>query len=77
MTPTELARIVADDLQGTAKSLTASLDAFDAEGMENNTEFCAELDQLVFLCEQCGWWFEQSEMADDCGDDWKCEECGQ
>lgn len=70
-TPDEIATKVADALSGTCGTLTAALAEFDAEHLEQNAEFCASLDDLVFLCDGCGWWCEQSEMVGY----WSCEDC--
>lgn len=64
---------IAYELQGTCKSLGEILEYYEMEDAENDMTFCAQLDQSVFCCEQCGWWFEISEMAED--DTWRCEEC--
>lgn len=70
-TPVEMARIAAERLEGSCQGIANLGEEFEA--LENDAAFCAELDQLVFCCEQCNWWFEQSEMAE--GDDWICESC--
>lgn len=68
---------IAHELQGTCTSLGAILERYEMEGAENDTDFCFALDQQVFECECCGWWFEQSEMtAYDPVGRWICEECG-
>lgn len=72
-TPEELARIAADRLNGTCMAIYDLGEEF--EEAEIDAEFCAVLDQLVFCCEQCGWWFEQSEMAE--GGEWICEACAE
>jgi hypothetical protein len=68
--------VIANELRGTCDALYAALERHDAEGMDNDRDFCARLDALVFCCEGCDWWFEQSEMAqDDKRDRWACDEC--
>lgn len=67
----EMAHNAAERLRGTCLTI-ASLGE-DFEALENDSKFCAELDQLVFCCTDCDWWHELSEMAD--GGDWVCEEC--
>jgi len=71
MTPTEMAVLAADRLQGSSKSIADLGSEF--EDLELNSEFCAKLDELVFCCTSCDNWFEQSEMSD--VEDWVCEEC--
>lgn len=58
-----MAEIAAARLQGTGGSITGLGEEFEA--LENDAEFCAHLDQLVFCCEECGWWCEQGEMAEE------------
>jgi C4-type Zn-finger protein len=67
----DLADHAAEQLQGTCQSL-ASLNLEDAE---DNQTFCNRLDELVFCCEQCGWWCEQSEMANRKDEEWICTDC--
>jgi hypothetical protein len=31
--------------------------------VENWQELCDRVDQLVFLCEECGWWCEVGDYA--------------
>ena len=66
---------IAEQLCGTCDSLQNILERNDMDGADNNAGFCAELDSLVFCCEDCNWWHEQSEMAADVRGDWICEEC--
>ena len=72
-TPDEMAHQAAERLQGS--SLTIASLGPEFEALENDSAFCAELDQIVFCCEGCNWWFEQYEMAE--GDGWLCESCGE
>jgi hypothetical protein len=65
---------IAHELQGTCMSLGSVLERHEMEGAEDDLDFCHALDALVFECEKCGWWFEQSEMAQN-QDDWICEDC--
>lgn len=66
---------VADELQGTANSLSEVLGLYEMEGAENDQEFCDALDTHVFECVQCSWWCEISEMTEDPSNDWTCDEC--
>lgn len=74
MTPTKMAEIAANELEGTCKSI-ADLGSEYVE-LLNNIEFCDTLDGLVFECKCCEWWFEVAEMDED-QDDWICVECGK
>jgi len=66
---------VAYDLQGTCQSLTEALEKHDMGEAEDDIEFCQALDELVFCCEKCGWWYEQNEMAEREDEAWICEDC--
>ena len=66
---------IAAYLYGSSLSLSSVLEDFAMEEAEQDTDFLEALDELVFCCTGCDWWFEQSEMAEDCGDDWVCEDC--
>lgn len=70
-----LAERAAAALEGTCSSLQQVLTDLDADGADDNAIFCARLDDLVFECEQCNWWFEQSEMAERTDERWICEDC--
>lgn len=70
-TPTEMAIEAAAKLQGTANSIASLGEEF--EDLQLNDEFCAKLDELVFECTCCNWWFEQSEMSEN--EDWVCIDC--
>lgn len=71
----EAANLVAEELQGTAYYLGAVLERLEGEGLDDDAEFCAVLDSLVFECERCGWWHEISEMGDRNDEKWVCESC--
>lgn len=73
--PIATARIAAERLQDTTKSLADLGPQFEA--LQNNTQFCAELDSLVFECECCGWWCEACEMTDDRRECLECTEGGR
>lgn len=61
---------VADKLLGSVADL---LDYATVEERDD-AEFCAALDQLVMLCDGCGWWCETGEM-DTAGAHAICEQC--
>lgn len=62
----------AHDLQGTCRTLRE----LGYEDHEDSAAFCERLDELVFCCDTCSWWHEQSEMAHDDPDNaWICQEC--
>lgn len=71
----EKAEKIIDYLNGTCMSLQEALEKYNAEGLENNSEFCAILDEKLFECERCNWWHEQSEMPERNDDRWICADC--
>lgn len=66
---------IAEELRGSSQSLQNVLELNDMDGMDNDATFCADLDSLVFCCECCEWWHEQSEMGERTDDRWICEDC--
>lgn len=46
---------IAEALLGTCNSM---LEAGATQEEENDVAFCEELDEKVFQCEGCSWWFE-------------------
>lgn len=71
-TPREMAEIAAEKLQGTCGSLVNLGEEF--EELQNDSNFCDRLDELVFECVCCNWWCGISEMSDNV-DEWICKEC--
>lgn len=63
---------IAEQLQGSCLHLTEVLDSWDMREAEDDLEFCQELDNLIFCCTECDWWFENSDMSEE-GD--ICIEC--
>jgi hypothetical protein len=66
-----------DATQGTCKSLEEVCeDHFGHEPMDydNEMEICQFVDNLIFNCVVCGWWFEMGDMAQYC-DEWTCSSC--
>ena len=63
----------AEALEGTAQSLHDV--ASDEE--QDDPNFCAALDELVFCCAECGWWCETGEACEgDSGED-VCSDCSE
>ena len=54
---------IIDDLQGTCKSLCDVEEEYGLEGGELDFHELNEIDQHIFLCDFCGWWYE---VGDDC-----------
>jgi hypothetical protein len=68
-----LAERAAEQLEGTCKALYELGEEF--EGADNSRAFCDRLDALVFECECCNWWHEQSEMGERTDERWICQQC--
>ena len=72
-----LAQKLADNLQGTCKSIDDGLRDIDREDDELTIDEHRELDGLVFECAECGWWCEAGEAnenPDGSGED-LCDDC--
>lgn len=65
-----LAEQAAEQLQGTCRSIVELGE--EIEDAFNEQSFCNRLDELVFECERCNWWYEISEMSEQ---GWFCIEC--
>lgn len=72
-TMTALATRAAEQLSGTCGTIARLGEQY--EDAMNDTTFCNVLDSLVFECEHCNWWLEQSEMAERDDGKWICQEC--
>jgi hypothetical protein len=60
----DLVRSIIDDLQGTCKSLTEACENHNLDFDELDFDELDELDQNIFCCDSCGWWYEISEEAE-------------
>ena len=58
---------IAEDLRGTCQDIN------EEKFGELDSGDLAEIDSLVFECEQCGWWCGTDEMSSDI--DQVCDEC--
>lgn len=63
------------ELQCSCKSLYEVLESNGCEHLELDSAFCAEIDSRIFCCEDCNWWMEISEMAENEQGRWICEDC--
>jgi hypothetical protein len=60
-------------LQGTCQSTNEALEAFGYSDQDLDHEAALYIDERIFCCEQCEWWFEIGEMDED--EEWVCEDC--
>lgn len=62
-------------LQGTSMTLDEGVadlyEGCDSEILTSDDH--ATIDNEIFKCEECGWWFEICEQSED--DDTKCKDC--
>jgi hypothetical protein len=52
---------VVNGLQGTCMSMEAAVLMYtdkDLWDIENEMELCQAVDNAIFLCRECGWWYE-------------------
>jgi hypothetical protein len=68
-------------LQGTCLSINDALNQVlgdkgieEMSDVDNEIEFCDYIDQRIFLCSQCGWWYETGEWVTDQDPNWDPDE---
>lgn len=74
----EISEII-QDLQGTTDTLSSAIsEIFGDEYSEDDltTEDNNRIYNEIFLCDDCGWWCETSEMSD-CSGEAVCEDCNE
>jgi hypothetical protein len=69
----ELGKRAAEKLLGTCQDIPHLGDEF--EEASNHMEFCDALDDAVFCCTACGWWFEQPAGSHPQTGEWVCDDC--
>lgn len=69
-------RVVAERLRGTCRGLDETLDEEfgDASFDVMDIELLRELDDIVLLCEECGWWNEAHDFDNE-DNEQVCSEC--
>lgn len=50
-------------LQGARKSLEEACEDLNIDSSSLSIEELSELDSSIFLCDDCGWWYDCSERA--------------
>jgi hypothetical protein len=53
------------NLNGTCDDLHNFLENYEAEDLIDHMPFLQYLDNEIFLCSGCGWWYNLSDMSDD------------
>lgn len=64
---------VVHQLMGTCQDLRAVATEEEAD----DPEFCQGIDDHIFCCAGCEWWYEQCEGHELCGGETMCEDCWQ
>lgn len=64
--------ILAETLRGSSMTLEEGIESVMGEDSEYelSQEECEELDMIVLLCDNCGWWVEISDFGEEF-----CEQC--
>lgn len=73
------AQILANEVNGTWNDLEMVIDELVEEHGYTRSEpeitMYQELDNICFQCDQCGWWFDICNQADD--DTCRCNSCAE
>ena len=64
-------------LEGTCESLYAVLDYYEQRHLEDSTEFLRYLDDHIFECSSCNWWFCVSEESGISESELICVNCAE
>ncbi len=71
---------ILDDLQGTCQSLEDVLDSHNMELDDLSMKDLGYIDDSIFVCDCCGWWYELGEINPEienavvcmnCEEDWE------
>jgi hypothetical protein len=65
ITTEELAREIAYRLEGTCQTMLQVADSLGVEDHLSEQEFLLMIEDIVFCCAECAWWFPLSEHYDD------------
>jgi hypothetical protein len=67
--------VLIDHLQGTCKGLSDACEDLGFKYNDLTMEQLEEIDNHLFQCDHCGWWYEISEQSDLETDDNMCKDC--
>lgn len=68
---------ISPKIQALSEEMIGTCDSLDPE-LNLSDEEHAELDELCFVCDECGWWHEMGELwCDSPDDELICEKCGE
>jgi hypothetical protein len=68
-----LAQKAIDQLSGTCQSMHDLGPEYEAA--QDNQVFCDVLDEAIFCCTDCGWWFEHPAQDKPGSGEWVCDDC--
>lgn len=60
-------------LNGTCSSIRQVVEEEDRSDLEDNSAFLSHLDDQIFECTCCGWWYDQP--ANEFSGEWVCDSC--
>lgn len=71
-------KIVADHLENSMLSLHDALEELGLDiALAENTDFCRALDQHIFYCTDCGYWYLLCLMVENEKSEEICEDCAE
>ena len=74
----ELIQNIIEEIQGTCCSLDEICQRYDLYEEDLTMEELEEIDQEVFCCTSCGWWYQTGEGLGSCPDgDHYCDHCSE
>jgi hypothetical protein len=68
---------IIQSLQGTCDALYDALDYYEAEYLQDDMQFLQYLDNHIFCCTCCSWWFEISEESGISETELVCNDCAE
>jgi len=66
---------IIDDLQGTCQSIEDVLVEYELEYDDLDSKDFEAIDDAIFNCVCCGWWYDLAEISTDVEDDTVCARC--
>lgn len=66
---------IIENLMGTCKTVEEVCNEYGLEERDLAAEDFDEIDNSIFLCADCGWWYDLGEQGECDGDDTICEKC--
>jgi hypothetical protein len=70
-----IADAIIDGLNGSCNSIEQECAFWDIDPIEFMDKYSEQLDNTIFNCESCGWWFDVGEHAESESSGWICQNC--